>query len=42
MFDHRSGDYTKERNPWLRNDPDEIINEIREMQKQAENVSGSE
>jgi hypothetical protein len=37
-----SGDYTKECNPWLCNDPDEIFNKIREMQKQVENVSGSE
>jgi hypothetical protein len=42
MFDHGCGDYTKERNQWLSNDFDEIFNEIREMQKLAETVSGSE
>jgi hypothetical protein len=33
MFDHGTGDYTKERRQWLRNDLDEICNEIFEMQK---------
>lgn len=39
MVDQGTGDYTKERKPWLRNDRDEICNEIYEMQKRAKTVS---
>jgi hypothetical protein len=42
MFDQEKGDYTKERKQWLSNDPDEICNEIFEMQKQAKTASRSE
>jgi len=42
MFDHGRGDYTRERTQWISNDPDEIYNEICEMQKQAEPISDFE
>jgi len=42
MFDHGTGDYTKERKQWLSNDPDEIYREILEMQNQAKPSPGSE
>lgn len=42
MFDHGTGDYTKERKQWLSNDLDEIYSEILEMQNQTRPASGSE
>ena len=42
MFDHGTGDYTKERKQWLSNDSDEIYREILEMQNQAKPSPGSE